>query len=59
MNRNYRVGWWLIVITIVLIFVLPLIFADKIIGFKTPAEEYTFALLGELLLLIPILLIVF
>ena len=53
-NRNYRIGWWLIVITIVLLFSFPFLFMENILGAKTATVEYAFALLGEILLLIPI-----
>lgn len=53
MNRDYRVGWWLIFLTIALIFGVPLAMSHYLTESMTAAAEYIVSFAGEIALIIP------
>lgn len=53
MNKGFQVGWWLIILTIVLMTVVPIPFIGWIADGDNAIAEYTVSILGELALLIP------
>lgn len=52
-NKDFQAGWWLVVLTIILMIASPLMLFDTFSPADTAAWEYTVSLLGELTLLIP------
>lgn len=53
MNKGFQVGWWLIILTIVLMTVVPIPFIGWIADGDNAIAEYTVSILGELALLLP------
>jgi len=52
-NKDFQAGWWLVVLTIILMVVSPIMLLNAFSPADTAAWEYTISLLGELTLLIP------
>lgn len=53
MNKGFQVAWWLIILTIALMTVIPIPFIGWIADGDNAVAEYTVSILGELALLIP------
>lgn len=54
MNRNYQVGWWLIVLTIAMMFFSSYLISDIDVVGNSVVSEYLLLIAGELMFLVPI-----
>lgn len=53
MNKDFQAGWWLVVITIIMMIASPIMLLKVLSPADTAVWEYGISLLGELALLIP------
>ena len=53
MNKDFQVGWWLVVLTIVLMLLADISFAEFFLSRNEAAAEYVVSIIGESVILIP------